>query len=97
MTDKKIELNDEELSKITGGTQTGAKNENGEVYINFPWPVTFLSGYYNRENLESLVDSNMDNISYIQPSITPEIKSAVESLYPNNDMPANVKTMLGIQ
>lgn len=102
MADKKIELNDEELSKITGGVgnnnkpQTGDQNEDGDVYFEFPFFLSSYSGYYSKTRLEALVNENIGLASYVQPYITDDIKNAVKKLYPNNDIPDNVRLMMGV-
>lgn len=102
MTDIKSEIQDEELKKVSGGfgkkvgPKTGDQNEAGDVYFEFPLFLSSFSGYYSRTQLEALVNDNIDLAEIVKQFITDDIKSAVKKLYPNNDIPDNVKLMMGI-
>ena len=76
---------------------TGEINE-GKVYINFPFPVVFMSGYYGCDELEELAREHFKELGLIRPFISDEIKKAVTILYENNDreMSETVKSFMSV-
>ncbi len=91
-------LKDDNLSNISGGVKTGEFDENGKVYITFPSFVSYLSGYYDVDGIESLANENYKLKGIIRLYITKEIKNAVSELYKrsNMEMSSTVKEVLGI-
>lgn len=90
-------INDEELSNVTGGANTGDVKK-GKVYISFPFPYSIMSKYYGVDDVEDLANQFYSYKDQIQPYITEEIKAALINLYSINGstMSDKVKEFLGL-
>lgn len=92
-----MQLTDEQLKDVVGGVNTG-EFKDGKVYIEFPGIAASFTGYYNCEEIESLVKDFYPYRKLITPQVNNSIREAVKELYKQNSrtIPENVKTTLGM-